>query len=139
MAGIVYDEEVIWTGAFQERRHLDAELDARVGHRRYIPSLGVVAVLVAQHLGQGREVGLDGRVVFPSQEKGRGTRVGRPLALEVYVYGGILQMAGEGLEVVPFGGWRLLGSRVLLLLWRLCLPSLCQSSRPAAVKRAGLG
>jgi hypothetical protein len=54
-------------------------------------------------------------VVFPPQQQNGDIGVGHALRLALDEHGGILEMAGEGLEVMAFGDGDIL-QRMLLLL-----------------------
>lgn len=119
VAGIVYNQQVVWPGILQERGHLHAQLDARVRDRRDGPFVGMVVVLFAEDLLQDEHIWLNRRILVPSQHQHRHAGVFRPEGLLLDVYGGILEMAGVCLELVALRrSWYVLGMRIML--WR-CL------------------
>jgi hypothetical protein len=103
---------------FKERCHLNAELDARVGHSRYVPDVCMVSVPLAEHLLQGSQIVLDRAIVLPPQKQHRNAGVMRFLCLPVYVHGSILEVPGKGLEVAPLRrrGYRFLGNEWVRML-----------------------
>lgn len=118
VAGVVDYEQMVGSCVLEEGGHLHAELDAGIGHSRDGPSIGPVVVAVSQDVLQGRQVSLDGGVLFPAQQQHGDTVVGCAFRLALYQHGGILKMPRKGLEIMALGGGGL-GGRVLLLGLRI--------------------
>lgn len=103
VTGVVNNQKVVGTGIIQKRGHLHSELDTRVRYSRDGPSVGVVVVALTKDLLQGQEILLDRRVFLPSQHQDRHAGVFGFEGLLLDVDGGILEMAGEGLELIALG------------------------------------
>lgn len=103
--------------------HLHGEFNARVGAARDAPRLGVVIETIAEDLLKLQKILLDGQIVLPSQQQYRDTCIWGSVGLGIDEHGGVLQMAGERLEIGALG-WRssiLYWRHRLVVVLSLCL------------------
>lgn len=75
VARVVDDEELVGTRVLEKRRHLHAELYARVAHGGDLPCLGTISIVYLEDLLQTPNVFACGRVILPAQEEHRDFRV----------------------------------------------------------------
>ena len=116
VAGVVDDQEMVGPGVLEKRDHPGAKLDIGVGYSWDAPLFGVVVVFLAEDFLEGEKLRFDRRVLLPPQQQDGHGGIGGFAALAVDEHGGILQMAGEGLEIMALrhGGGCVLGGKAML-------------------------
>ena len=90
MARIINNQEMVRTCIIQEGCNPDSKLDAGIGHSGYRPLVGVVVVLLFEHLLKSIDVFHNRVVLLPPKHQNRHAGVVRLEGLLIYMHGGIL-------------------------------------------------
>ena len=99
VASVIYNQEMVRPGIFEQGVYLDTELGNGVGARRDLPAFCAETIGGLEELVESVEVRFWGVVALPPQHEdghvGVLGRLGFPLRLPLYEHGRILKMAGE--------------------------------------------
>lgn len=104
------------SGILEKRSHLYAKLYAWVWQVGNLPPVCSIVVLVVQYGFESCHVLVHGRVFLPAQEQHGDMIIGRSFCLALDEHGGVLEMSGEGLEILSRRERRVVGGIMMVLL-----------------------